>query len=162
MTGTRVPLAGVIGHPVAHSKSPRLHGYWLRTLGLPGHYVPLDVDPADLEQVLRALPKAGFVGANVTIPHKEAAFALAKDASETAARLGAANTLIFQPDGSVYADNTDGYGFITNLRQSAPDWDPASGPAAVFGAGGASRAVIDALLQAGVPELRLTDRKSVV
>lgn len=158
MTVHNVPLAGVIGHPVGHSKSPRLHGFWLQSLGLAGHYIPMEVAPGDLEQVLRTLPKAGFVGTNVTLPHKEAALALSDVATETARRLGAANTLTFQKDGSIHADNTDGYGFITNLYQSVPDWDPTDGVAAVFGAGGAARAVIDALLTAGVSSVRLTNR----
>lgn len=157
MSDAKIPLAGVVGWPIGHSKSPQLHGHWLKTLGLSGHYVPMAIAPEDLEQVLRTLPKAGYMGCNVTLPHKEAALALADEVSETAARLGAANTLVFR-DGKIHADNTDGYGFISNLRQEAPEWRPEAGPAAVFGAGGAARAVIDGLLQAGVPELRLTNR----
>ncbi|WP_116132861.1 shikimate dehydrogenase [Tropicimonas sp. IMCC34043] len=154
----RIPLAGVIGSPVAHSLSPRLHGHWLRTYGLRGHYVPLDVAEADLGEVLGALPRMGFVGANVTIPHKESVLAYADHVTDRAALAGAANTLIFQPDGRIHADNTDGYGFLANLRQNAPDWDPAAGPAVVFGAGGGARAVITSLLDAGVPEIRLANR----
>ncbi|HRO13512.1 MAG TPA: shikimate dehydrogenase [Paracoccus sp. (in: a-proteobacteria)] len=154
----RIPLAGVIGWPVTHSRSPRLHGHWLRRYGLAGHYVPLPVAPGDLGQVLHCLPKAGFVGANVTIPHKEAALALADSVTDRAALIGAANTLIFRPDGRIHADNTDGYGFIANLRQHAPDWDPAAGAAAVIGAGGAARAVVASLLECGVPQLRLANR----
>lgn len=155
---SRIPLAGVIGAPVAHSKSPRLHGYWLKKYGIAGHYVPLDVAPEDLEQVVRALPKAGFVGCNVTIPHKEAILSLADIVTDRAALIGAANTLIFRRDGRIHADNTDGYGFTANLRQNAPHWQPASGPAAVIGAGGAARAVIASLLEVGVPEIRLCNR----
>ncbi len=158
MTDKRIPLAGVIGHPIAHSRSPKLHGHWLRTYDLPGHYVPMDVAPADLEQVLRALPKAGFVGANVTVPHKEAALRLADHVSDSASVIGAANTLTFRPDGTIHADNTDGFGFMENLRAGAPDWNPQDGPAVVFGAGGAARAVIAALSDAGVPEILLTNR----
>lgn len=154
----RIPLAAVIGSPIAHSRSPRLHGYWLKRYGIAGHYVPLDVAPSDLETVIRALPKAGFVGCNVTIPHKEAILALADTVTDRAALIGAANTLVFRKDGRIWADNTDGYGFTANLRQSAPDWVPASGPAAVIGAGGAARAVIAALLEVGVPEIRLANR----
>lgn len=157
MTDQRIPLAGVIGHPIAHSKSPQVHRHWLNTYGIPGFYVPMDVAPEDLEQVLRTLPKAGFVGANVTIPHKEAILSIADEVSDHARQIGAANTLLFK-DGKIHADNTDGYGFIENLRSGAPDWDPAAGPAAVLGAGGASRAVIVALLEAGVPEILLTNR----
>jgi shikimate dehydrogenase len=104
------------------------------------------------------LPLAGFVGVNVTIPHKVAALALAHDVTDRARRIGAANTLTFLRDGRIAADNTDGHGFISNLRQGAPDWSPDAGPAAVLGAGGAARAVIVALLDAGVPELRLSNR----
>jgi len=154
----RIPLAGVIGSPVAHSRSPRLHGHWLKTYGIKGFYIPMDVAPADLAEVLIALPKAGFVGVNITIPHKEAVLALADVVTDRAALIGAANTLIFRPDGRIHADNTDGYGFIANLRQNAPGWDAAAGPAAVLGAGGAARAVIASLLEVGVPEIRLANR----
>lgn len=154
----RIPIAGVIGSPVAHSRSPRLHMHWLARYGLPGHYVPLEVAPADLEQVVRTLPKAGFVGCNVTIPHKEAILALADTVTDRAALIGAANTLVFRRDGRIWADNTDGYGFTANLRQNAPDWRPAEGPAAILGAGGAARAVIASLLEVGVPEIRLSNR----
>ncbi len=158
MTKTKIPLAGVIGHPIAHSKSPVLHGHWLKSYGLTGHYIPMDVAPADLEQVLRTLPKAGFVGANVTVPHKEAALRIADYVSDRASVIGAANTLVFREDGSIHADNTDGYGFMQNLRSGAPDWVPGDGPAVVFGAGGAARAVLQALAEAGVPEILLTNR----
>ncbi len=158
MSEDRIPLAGVIGHPVAHSKSPTLHGHWLKSYGLAGHYIPMDVASDDLEIVLRSLPKAGFVGANVTVPHKEAALRLADDVSDRARKIGAANTLVFRDDGTIHADNTDGYGFMENLRSGAPDWTPGDGPAVVFGAGGAARAVLQALVEAGVPEIMLTNR----
>lgn len=158
MTEARIPLAGVIGHPVAHSRSPRIHRHWLHTLGIQGHYIPMDVAPQDLEHVIRTLPKAGFVGANVTVPHKEAVMAIADQITDRATLIGAANTLIFRPDGKIHADNTDGYGFLENLRSGAPDWDPTAGPAVVFGAGGAARAIISALADAGVPEIILTNR----
>ncbi len=153
-----VPLAGVIGSPIAHSKSPRLHSYWLRRYGLKGHYVPLDIAQVNLAQVIKALPLAGFVGANVTIPHKEQVLKIADIVTDRAALIGAANTLIFRPDGRVHADNTDGAGFVANLRQNAPGWQPAAGPAAVIGAGGAARAVVAALLELGVPEIRIANR----
>lgn len=158
MTDTRIPLAGVIGRPVAHSKSPRLQRYWLNTYGIPGYYVPMDVAPEDLESVLRTLPKAGFVGVNVTIPHKENVLALADQITDRATLIGAANTLTFRNDGTIIADNTDGYGFMENLVNGAPEWDPKAGPAAVLGAGGAARAVIAALIEAGVPEILLSNR----
>ncbi|MEI2805840.1 MAG: shikimate dehydrogenase [Albidovulum sp.] len=154
----RIPLAGVIGSPVAHSKSPRLHGHWLKTYEIAGFYVPMDVAQADLREVISTLPKAGFVGVNVTIPHKESVLALADVVTDRAALIGAANTLIFRSDGRIHADNTDGYGFIANLRQNAPNWQPAAGAAAVIGAGGAARAVIASLIEVGVPEIRLANR----
>lgn len=157
----QIPLAGVIGMPIAHSRSPRLHGFWLRRYGIAGHYVPLPVMPEHLADVLRVLPRAGFVGVNVTIPHKEAVLALADVVTDRAALIGAANTLIFRPDGKIHADNTDGYGFIANLRQNAPEWQAAGGPAAVIGAGGAARAVVASLLDSGVKELRISNRTRI-
>jgi shikimate dehydrogenase len=154
----KIPLAGVIGHPIAHSRSPALHGFWLRRYGVKGHYIPMDVAPADLETTLRHLPKIGFVGLNVTLPHKEVILKIADVISDRAALIGAANTLIFRKDGKIHADNTDGAGFVANLRQNAPHWVPAAGPAAVFGAGGAARAVIAALIEVGVPEIRIANR----
>lgn len=154
----QVPLAGVMGWPVAHSRSPALHAHWLGRYGLAGHYVPLAVRPEHLAQVLHALPRAGFVGVNVTIPHKEAVLALADAVTDRAALIGAANTLTFRPDGGLHADNTDGYGFAANLVQHAPDWRAASGPAAVIGGGGAARAVVAALLEGGAPEIRISNR----
>lgn len=158
MSDFRIPLAGVIGSPVAHSKSPVLHGHWLKRYGIRGHYIPMDISASDLEDAIATLPKLGFVGVNVTIPHKEHVLSLADIITDRAALMGAANTLIFRADGKVHADNTDGYGFIENLRQSVPGWDPTAGPAAIIGAGGASRAVISTLLDAGTPEIRLTNR----
>lgn len=154
----KIPLAGVIGHPIAHSRSPALHGHWLKRYGLKGHYIPMDVAPADLQEAIALLPKLGFVGLNVTIPHKEAILKLADVITDRAALIGAANTLIFRKDGRIHADNTDGAGFIANLRQKAPLWEPGSGPAAVFGAGGAARAVVAALIEVGVPEIRIANR----
>lgn len=158
MTAHRPPLAGVIGWPIGHSRSPRLHGHWLRRYGIEGYYIPIGLAPEDFLAGLRALPGLGFRGVNVTIPHKEAALAAADEVTERAARVGAANTLTFRADGSIHADNTDGYGFIENLRQGAPGWSAGQGPALVLGAGGASRAVIAALLDAGAPEVRLANR----
>lgn len=158
MTQEKIPLVAVLGSPVAHSKSPLLHGFWLKQFGIQGHYVPIDVMAADLEQVLQTLPKMGFVGANVTLPHKEKVLSIADQISDRAALIGAANTLVFQPDGKLYADNTDGYGFIENIRQHAPDWQAKDGPALVLGAGGAARAIVSALLEAGAPEVRISNR----
>ena len=161
MSLPKIPLAAVIGSPIAHSKSPQIHGHWLNTLGIQGAYIPMDVAPEDLEQVLRTLPKMGFVGANITIPHKEAVMEIVDVITDRAALIGAVNTLTFRADGKIMADNTDGYGFIENLRAGAPSWVPADGPAAVLGAGGAARAVIASLLDAGVPEILLSNRTRV-
>ncbi|MBD0864269.1 MAG: shikimate dehydrogenase [Rhodobacteraceae bacterium] len=158
MTDTRIPLAGVIGSPVSHSRSPQLHRHWLDTCGIQGHYIPMDIAQADLAGAIQMLPKLGFLGVNVTVPHKEAVMSLANQITDRATLIGAANTLIFLPDGNVLADNTDGYGLLVNLQQGAPCWDAAAGPAVVFGAGGAARAVVSTLIDAGVPEIRLTNR----
>ncbi len=157
----RIPLAGVIGHPIAHSRSPALHGHWLKRYGIKGHYIPMDIAPADLVDALKMLPKLGFVGINVTIPHKETILRLADVVTDRAALIGAANTLIFRKDGKIHADNTDGAGFMANLRQLAPQWQPTDGPVAVFGAGGAARAVIAALIEVGVREIRLANRTRI-
>ncbi len=161
MTLPKIPLAAVIGHPIAHSKSPQLHGHWLKSHEIPGYYVPMDVLPDDLETVLRTMHKMGYVGANVTIPHKERALEIADQVTDRATLIGAANTLIFLEDGKILADNTDGYGFIQNIRNGAPDWDPTTGPAVVLGAGGAARAVVASLLDVGVPEILLSNRTRV-
>lgn len=153
-----IPLAGVLGNPIAQSKSPRLHRHWLRKYGLLGDYVPLHVTEENLETVVRAMPKMGFVGANVTLPHKIAVMQFADQITDRATLIGAANTLTFKDDGKIIADNTDGYGFMANLKQNAPDWDPTSGPAVLLGAGGAARAIIVALADAGVTEILLTNR----
>ena len=161
MSQQKIPLAGVIGMPVAHSKSPQVHGHWLRTYGIPGHYIPMEVTRNDLPEVLRTLPKMGFVGMNITLPHKEAILEIADLVTDRAILIGAANTLIFRQDGKIHADNTDGYGFLENLKAGAPGWQAKAGPAAVLGAGGAARAVVAALLDAGVPEIMISNRTRV-
>jgi shikimate dehydrogenase len=153
-----IPLAAVIGKPIAHSRSPRMHRHWLQRYDIRGDYIPLPVEEADLATVLRAMPKMGFVGTNVTLPHKVAAMNIADRVTDRATLIGAANTLTFREDGTILADNTDGYGFIANLRQGAPNWDPKSGPVAVLGAGGAARAIIVALAHEGVDEIYLANR----
>ncbi|MFO7920959.1 MAG: shikimate dehydrogenase [Nioella sp.] len=151
-------LAGVIGDPVAHSRSPRLHGHWLRRYGIEGHYVPLHVSRDRLHETLRILPELGFKGINVTIPHKEAVLQIADSVTDRAALIGAANTLTYTAKGMLQADNTDGAGFIENIRQYTPGWSASEGPALVLGAGGAARAVVSALLQDGCPEVVLVNR----
>jgi shikimate dehydrogenase len=158
MSDAKIPLAGVIGHPIAHSRSPQLHGHWLRKYAIKGHYVPLDIKADDFERLVRTLPSFGFVGANVTLPHKQAALEIADLVTDRAKLIGAANTLVFRKDGQIHADNTDGYGFMQNLLQSAPKWNPTLGPALVLGAGGAARAVLASLLDIGVPEIFISNR----
>ncbi|MBP3125486.1 shikimate dehydrogenase [Thalassospira sp. ER-Se-21-Dark] len=157
LTGTS-RLAGVMGWPVSHSKSPRLQGYWLAKYGIDGCYMPLPVKPENFETALKSLRDLGFAGVNVTIPHKEAAMAACDQLSDRAKRVGAVNTITFTENGEVLGDNTDGFGFVENLRQVAPDSAFASGPAVVLGAGGACRAVLVSLLEEDCPEIRLTNR----
>jgi len=140
-------LAGIIGWPVAHSRSPRLHGFWLEQYGIDGAYVPLAIRPDRFATAVRGLMEAGFAGANVTIPHKRAAFALCDSVDASARRAGAVNTMVFR-DGQIAGSNTDGWGFLANLR--AHGVDPEAGPALVLGAGGAARAVAAGLLETGI------------
>jgi len=154
----RAKLAGVMGWPVAHSLSPRLHGYWLERYGIDGAYVPLSVRPEDLADAVRALPKLGFAGVNVTLPHKEAVAALVDALDSAARRIGAVNTIVVGAGGRLEGRNTDAFGFIENLRHGAPGWNALAAPAVVLGSGGAARAVCAALVDAGVPELRLVNR----
>ncbi|SMF08956.1 shikimate dehydrogenase [Tistlia consotensis] len=153
----KAKLAGVLGWPVGHSRSPRLHGFWLEHYGIDGAYLPLPVRPERFKAAVRALADLGFRGANVTVPHKLAAHELADSLTGRAEAIGAVNTLVFE-DGRIRGDNTDGIGFYENLRTAAPRWPPSDGPAVVLGAGGAARAVLVALRDAGVPEIRLLNR----
>ena len=151
-------IAGVLGNPIAHSKSPILHQFWLKQNKIKGFYIPLKVSENDLEMTLRNLPKIGFSGVNVTVPHKESVMSLAKIKTERASLIGSANTLTFLPEGGFKADNTDGYRFMKNLEEQAPVWDPKEAKVLVLGAGGACRAVIGALLESGVEKLHVTNR----
>ena len=157
LTG-KAKLAGVIGWPVGHSRSPLLHGHWLARYQIDGAYVPLAVKPEDLPQALAALPKLGFSGLNITLPHKERALQLVDEADDVARRIGAANTIWVGDDKRLYATNTDAFGFIETLRTGAGNWHAGAGPALMLGAGGAARAVLVALLDAGVPEIRIANR----
>jgi shikimate dehydrogenase len=150
-------LAGVLGWPVSHSRSPRLHGFWLRQHGIDGAYLPLPVAPERFASAVRSLVELGFQGANVTIPHKEAAFALCDAVEETARRAGAVNTLVFR-EGRILGSNTDGFGFLESIREQAPGWQAADGTAVLLGAGGAARAIAAALLDAGCPDLVIVNR----
>ena len=155
---SKVPVAAVIGHPVNHSRSPRMHNYWLAQFGLEGYYIPLDIDPKKFERSIRNLPELGFVGANITIPYKEKVLKIADKISDRAALVGAANTLTFLQNGGIYADNTDGYGFLQNIKSKYKDWSASEGISVVFGAGGASRAILGALIEDGASDIILTNR----
>ncbi|MET4698706.1 shikimate dehydrogenase [Constrictibacter sp. MBR-5] len=157
LTG-KARIAGVMGWPVSHSRSPRLHGFWLERYGIDGAYVPFAIRPEDVEAALRALPKLGFAGTNVTVPHKETLLRLVDDVDPVARRIGAVNTVVVGADGSLSGSNTDAFGFLEHLRASAPGWSPAAGPAVILGAGGAARAVCAALADAGVGEIRILNR----
>jgi shikimate dehydrogenase len=149
--------AAVIGWPIEHSKSPLIHGYWIDQFDLSGSYERIALAPDEFEAGIRDLMKNGYQGCNVTIPHKEAALVLADTVSDAANSIGAANTLVFK-GGQIHADNTDGVGFINNLKQHAPDWNAETGPVLVLGAGGAARAIIYALLLEGAPKVVIANR----
>lgn len=157
LTG-KARLAGIMGWPVSHSLSPRLHGHWFARYGIDGAYVPLPTQAADLALAFQALPRLGFRGWNVTVPHKVAACRLVDELDPAAARIGALNTVMVLESGRTRGVNTDGLGFVANLRALAPGWCPEAGPALLLGAGGGARGVGAALLDAGVPALRLTNR----
>ena len=148
-------LAGVIGWPVGHSRSPRLHGYWLEQYAIDGAYVPLAVAPDRFDEALKGLQAVGFRGVNVTVPHKEAAFRACDTIDPDAERIGAVNTIMFSDNGLVQGSNTDAFGFIENIQQAIA-WP--GGVAVVLGAGGAARAVCVALIDAGATEIRLINR----
>lgn len=158
MNTSAVPVAAVIGHPVNHSRSPRMHNFWLAHFELEGYYIPLDIDPKKFEGSIRNLPELGFVGANITIPYKEKVLKIADKISDRAALVGAANTLTFLKNGEIYADNTDGYGFLQNIKSKYKDWSAREGISVVFGAGGASRAILGALIEDGASDIILANR----
>jgi shikimate dehydrogenase len=151
-------LAGIMGWPISHSRSPTLHNFWLDEHGIDGVYVPLSVRPEDLAQALRALPVLGFRGCNLTLPHKQMAISIVDRVDSLARRIGAMNTVVVAPDGSLEGSNTDAYGFRESLHDAAPDWNPAGSTAVILGAGGAARAVVAALIEAGIAEIRLVNR----
>lgn len=150
-------VAGVMGWPIKHSRSPRLHGFWIEKYGIDGAYVPLAVNPDELATALRALRPLGFAGVNLTVPHKELALPVLDHVDPLARRIGAANTIVVRGDGSLEGSNSDAFGFIENIRATARDWSPEA-PAVVIGAGGAARAVVVALLDEGVRTVRVINR----
>jgi len=147
-----------MGWPVMHSRSPKLHNYWLAQHGLAGTYVPLAIKASDLRAALRALPALGFSGCNLTIPHKEAALAIVDTVDPLARRIGAMNCVVVAPDGSLAGYNYDAFGFIESIRDAQPGWRADAGPIAVIGAGGGARAVLAGLIDAGAREIRLVNR----
>ncbi len=151
-------LAGVIGWPVAHSRSPKLHGHWLAHYGIAGAYVPLPVAPERLADALKGLPALGFAGCNVTIPHKVDVLKRVDHVDPLAARIGAVNTVVVEQDGRLSGLNTDGFGFVESLRETRKDWTADSGPVVVLGAGGAARAIVVTLIAEGATEIRLLNR----
>ncbi|MDC3068073.1 shikimate dehydrogenase [Paracoccaceae bacterium] len=152
------PLAGVIGYPISHSKSPKLHNYWLSKYNIEGFYIPFSVSTQNLERSLNSLIDLGFKGVNVTIPHKTTVLSFADSVTDRAALIGAANTLYFSKSGKIHADNTDGYGFIQNILDELPDFDFYDKTAFLYGAGGSSRAIASALISNGVKEVRIANR----
>jgi shikimate dehydrogenase len=155
------PFAAIVGWPVDHSRSPALHGFWLKQQGIDGHYGRLPVEPSRpalqaLVAFLKKTPNAR--GCNLTLPHKIDILPLLDRIHPDAARIGAVNTVIKHADGSLEGRNSDGFGFLAALQEGAPDWKAKAGPVVVLGAGGAARAIVASLIDAGVPELRLLNR----
>src|SRR5499426_519493 len=154
----RFLLAGLMGFPVMHSRSPKLHNYWLAQYGLTGAYLPLAIRTEGLRDALRALPALGFSGCNLTIPHKEAALAIVDRVDPVARRIGAMNCVVVAPDGSLEGQNHDAFGFVESIREAQPNWRADAGPIVVIGAGGGARAVLVSLIDQGAREIRLVNR----
>jgi shikimate dehydrogenase len=154
----RFLLAGLMGWPVMHSRSPQIHNYWLRQHGLAGTYVPLAIKVEGLRAALRALPALGFSGCNLTIPHKVAALDIVDRVDPLARRIGAVNTIVVAPDGSLDGQNTDAFGYVESIREALPGWRADAGPIVVVGAGGGARAVLVSLIDQGAREIRLVNR----
>ena len=151
-------LAGIIGMPVAHSRSPTIHNFWLNAHGIRGAYLPLAVEPGRLKEALPGLVALGFRGCNVTMPHKQTAMALLHRVNDTARRIGAVNTIVVEADGTLSGFNNDGNGFVQSLRDGRPGWRADEGPILLLGAGGAARAVVVALLENGAKQIRIANR----
>ncbi|GDX38034.1 shikimate dehydrogenase [Methylocystaceae bacterium] len=151
-------LAGVMGWPIAHSRSPRIHNFWLNQYAIEGVYVPLAIEPVKLEDALRALPRLNFLGCNLTIPHKERALSFVDEVTPEARRIGAVNCVVVDEAGKLIGKNYDAYGFISSLTDAVPGWQAARNSCVVFGAGGAARSVVCGLIDAGAQEIRLLNR----
>ncbi|MEM7441993.1 MAG: shikimate dehydrogenase [Pseudomonadota bacterium] len=158
MSGPEFLTAGVMGWPIGHSLSPRLHGHWLQRYGIAGAYVPMAVPPDRVGEAIRGVVALGLKGCNVTVPHKEAVMPFLDDVAPAAKRIGAVNTIVVAEGGATRGTNTDGFGFLENIKAGAPGWQPDSGPALVIGAGGAARSILVALADEGCPEIRLANR----
>jgi shikimate dehydrogenase len=158
MSDQRFVLAGVMGWPVAHSRSPVMHNHWIAKYGLKGSYVQLPVKPENLEDAIRGLKALGFAGCNVTVPHKVRAMELMDELHPVARRMQAINTIVVREDGSLYGMNNDGAGYVQSLRDADPSWRGDTGPVLLLGAGGAARAIVVALLDEGAPEIRICNR----
>jgi shikimate dehydrogenase len=154
----RFLMAGVMGWPVMHSRSPKIHNYWFARHGLAGTYMPLAIKADGLKAALRALAPLGFAGCNLTIPHKEAAFAIVDRVDPLARRIGAVNCVVVAPDGTLDGRNNDGFGYIQSILEAQPDWRADAGPIVVIGAGGGARAVLVSLADKGAREIRLINR----
>ena len=157
MSGNAV-VAGIIGWPISHSRSPLIHGHWIEKHKIDGTYIPLAVHPDAAADAIRSLPKLGIAGINVTVPHKLTAFDVVDERDAASQAIGAINTIVVSPEGSLLGSNTDAPGFFAHLRATVPEWDPQAGPVVVLGAGGSARAAIHSLLEAGVKEIRLVNR----
>jgi len=158
MSDKRFVLAGVMGWPVAHTRSPAIHNHWIAQHELKGAYVQLPVQPENLEAAIRGLSALGFAGCNVTVPHKVNAMKLMDELTPAARHIAAINTIVVRPDGSLLGVNNDGLGYIQSLRDANPSWRGDAGAALVLGAGGAARAIVVGLLEQGVPEVRIANR----
>ena len=154
----KAKIAGIIGWPVSHSRSPLLHNHWLAAHGIDGAYIPMPVHPDHLGQAVRALPALNFRGTNITIPFKQAVMAYLDDIDPKAQRLKSVNTLVVREDGSIWGTSTDGQGFVDSLLAKFPNFDFTQKPVTILGAGGAARAIIAALLDQNVPEIRVVNR----
>ena len=155
---TTPKIVAVLGSPISHSRSPIMHRYWLQKNNICGDYIAIDTPEKNFSNTVNVLAEVGVSGFNVTLPHKEAALNLSHSKTKRALEIGAANTLIVDSGGNILADNTDGYGFISNLEANGGSWLPNAGPALVMGAGGAARAILVSLLAAGTPQIYLTNR----
>jgi shikimate dehydrogenase len=155
-TGAAI-VAGVCGWPIKHSRSPRIHNYWLKQYGIDGVYVPLAIPQESAKDAIRMLPVLGIRGLNVTVPNKEEAYKAMDEVDRWAQRMKAVNTIMVR-DGVLYGANTDAFGFLESLREARPDWRADAGPAVILGAGGAARAIVAGLQDAGAPEIRIANR----